>query len=97
MSLQAQIKIKSFNHLNINQQAHIVAVNDVLITFEGNINPGYPTGIKLYLRENKEVDKETNKLDVPVSNAKDGVDNFLCLANKYGYITKIIGLYNQSN
>ena len=27
--------------------------------FEGNINPGYPTGIKLYPQATNEIDKET--------------------------------------
>ena len=42
----------------------MAALNYVLIPSEGNINPGYPTGIKLYLQATKEIDKETDKLDI---------------------------------
>ena len=59
--------------------------NYVLITFEGNINTGYPQGIKIYLQAAKEIDKEVDKLDILVSNAEDIIDNFLILANKYGW------------
>ena len=59
MILQAQALINWFNHLNINQPVHMAAVNDVFIPFEGNINPGYPTGIKLYPQATNEIDKET--------------------------------------
>ena len=40
----------------------MAAVNYVLITFEGNINPGYPKGIKLYLQA-KKVDRQINRQD----------------------------------
>ena len=53
--------------------------------FEGNINSGYPTGLKLYLQETREIYKETYKLDISVSNAKDIIDHFLNLSNKYGW------------
>ena len=33
-------------------------VNYVLGSFEGNINPGYPTGIKIYLQATKDKDTE---------------------------------------
>ena len=62
----------------------MAAVNYVLSPFEGNINTGYPTGLKIYLQATKYIDKETDKLDVSVSNVKDIVDNFISLANKYG-------------
>ena len=51
--LQAQTLINRFNHLNINQKFQMVAVNDMIIPFEGNIDHGYPMGIKLYLQETK--------------------------------------------
>ena len=41
-------------------------VNYVLIPFKGNINPGDPQGIKLYLQATKEIEKESHKLDVKV-------------------------------
>ena len=63
-SLQAQPLIKSFNNLNTNQPVQTEAVNYVLIPFEGNINPGDPTGLKLYLQATKDIDKETDKLDI---------------------------------
>ena len=71
MILQAQALINWFNHLNINQPVHMAAVNDVFIPFEGNINPGYPTGIKLYLQLKKDIYKETDKLDISVKNPID--------------------------
>ena len=37
-------------------------VNYLLSAFEGNINHGDPTGIKLYLQATKDIDKETDKL-----------------------------------
>ena len=62
----------------------MAAANYVLRPFEGNINPRNPTGLKLYLQATKEIDKETDKLDISVSNAKDIVYRFLSLSNKYG-------------
>ena len=56
-SLQAQTLINWFNHININKSVHMAAVNYVFIPFEGNINPGDPTGLKLYLQVTKEIDK----------------------------------------
>ena len=61
------------------------AVNYVLILFEGNINPGDPMGLKIYLEAKKEIYKETDKLDISVSDSKDIIYNFLILANKYGW------------
>ena len=58
-------------------------VNYLLTPFEGNINPVYLTGVKLYLQATKDIDKETEKLDISVSNAKDIVYYFLSLAKKY--------------
>ena len=60
-------------------------VNYVLIPFEGDINPGDPQGLKLYLQSTKEIFEEVEKLDIPVSNAKDIIDYFLSLSNKYGW------------
>ena len=42
----------------------MAAVNCVLIPSEGNINHGDPTGLKYFLQETKEIDKETNGLDI---------------------------------
>ena len=53
--------------------------------FEGNINSGYPTGLKLNLQETREIYKETYKLDISVSNAKDIIDHFFSLDKKYGW------------
>ena len=84
---QAQILINKFNNLSINQQSHMEDpfVNYVLSPFEGKINPGYPHGLKLYLKSTKEIDKESDKLDISVSNAKDIIDHFLSISNKYGW------------
>ena len=61
----AQILLNQFNNLNINQQFQMAApVNYVLIPFELNINSGYPKWIKLYLQARKEIDKESDKLDI---------------------------------
>ena len=60
-------------------------VNYVLIPFEGKINPGDPTGIKLHPQETKDIYKETEKLDISVSNAKDIIDHLLSLSKKYGW------------
>ena len=61
-------------------------INYVLSPFEEKINPGDPTGLKLYLQATKEIDKEADKLDISVSNAKDIIDDFLSLDNKYGIV-----------
>ena len=39
-------------------------VNYVLIQFEGKINRWDPTGLKFNIQLTKEVDKETDKLDI---------------------------------
>ena len=69
---QEQILINKFNNLSTNQQAPMEApfMNYVLIPSEGKINPGYPQGLKIYSQSTKEIDKESNKLDISVSNAK---------------------------
>ena len=83
---QAHILINQFSNLSINQQFHMDApvVNYVISPFEDNINPGDPKGLKLYLQETKDIDKEADKLDISVSNAKDIIDHFLSIASKYG-------------
>ena len=58
-------------------------VNYMLRIFERNINPEYPKGIKIYLKETKDIDKESDKLDISVSNTKDIIDYFLIWDNKY--------------
>ena len=84
---QAQILINQFNNLSINQQVHIASpvVNYVLRKYEGNLNPGDPQGIKLYLQATKEIYKESDKLDISVFNAKDIIYHFLSISNKYGW------------
>ena len=52
--------------MDINQPVQMAAVNFLLLPFEGKTNPGDATGIKLYLEETKEKDKETDKLDIAV-------------------------------
>ena len=57
-------------------------VNYVLSPFEVNMNHGDLQGVKLYPKAKKEMDKESDKLDVSVSNAEDIIDRFISLANK---------------
>ena len=59
-------------------------VNYMLIPFKGNQNPGYSQDIKLYLQETKEIEKESDKLDISVLNATYIIYYFLSQANKYG-------------
>ena len=42
----------------------MAAMNYVIIPFEGDINHGYTTGLKRFLRATKEIDKETYRLDI---------------------------------
>ena len=42
-------------------------------------------GPKIYLQATNEVDKESDKLDISVSNVKDIIYDFLSLCNKYGW------------
>ena len=63
----------------------MVSVYYVISLFERNRNPGDPTGIKLYLQSSKEIYKETDKIDISVSNAKYIMYHFLSLAQKYGW------------
>ena len=61
-------------------------VNYVIIPYEGNINPGDPTGTNIYLQATKEIYKETDKLDIYFTNSKEIIYHFLSLANKYGWV-----------
>ena len=65
-SLQEQTLINWLNHIDINQPVQMESVNFLFRTFEGNIDPGYPTDLKLYLQATKEIDTETDKLDISV-------------------------------
>ena len=82
---QAQILTNKLKNISINQLVKMAnpVVNYMLSPFEGNTNTENPQGTKLYLQEKKEIDKESEKLDSPVSNTKDIIDNFTSLANKY--------------
>ena len=63
---QAHIFMNNINNISINQQVQMVATVDnyVLIPIKGNINLGDPQGIKIYLQEKKEIEKEYDKLDI---------------------------------
>ena len=74
---QAQIFIYQFNILSINQQIFMASpVKYMLIAFEGNINIGYPQGLIIHLRDTMYIDKEAEKLDISVFNAKDIIYHF---------------------
>ena len=78
-----------FNNKSIqeNKPVQIMAspqVNYLLIPSEGNINPREPQVIKIYLQAAREIEKETESLDISLSNAKDIINHFLSPANKYG-------------
>ena len=74
---QEKLLIHQFNNINTNIHVNMAApIIYVLSSFEGNINTGYPTEIKLHLQATKEIDKEAEKLDISVSNAKDIIDHF---------------------
>ena len=62
----------------------MAVVNYLINPLEGNINPGDATGTKIYFQETKEIDKETDNLDISVSNSKEIIDPFLRLDNKNG-------------
>ena len=58
MIRQSQILINKSNNLSTNQQVQMdaaPAVNYVIILFEGNINPEYPQGLKIYLQATEEI------------------------------------------
>ena len=56
---QTQLLIEQLLKLNVNQQVQniVTAVNYALRPFGGNINTGYPQGIKLYLQATKDIEK----------------------------------------
>ena len=60
-------------------------INYLLIPFEGNISPGDPTGIKLYLQATMEIYKETDNIYISVPNYKNIIDPFLSLVNNNGW------------
>ena len=71
-------------NINLNQPVQMKdPVNYVLSPFEGNKNPRYPQGIKIYLQATQDIYKEDDKLDISVSNAKDIIDHFIDPDNKY--------------
>ena len=39
----------------------VAILNYVIIPFEGNINPGDPEGLKLYLQATKDIENESDK------------------------------------
>ena len=83
---QAQILIAQIHNLKPNKPVQMAAaqVKYVIRPFEGKTNLRYSQRLKLYIQATKEIDKEAEKLDILVSNAKDIIDNFLSLTNKYG-------------
>ena len=84
---KSYIIVNQFNNLSDNQKVHMVdPLNYVLAPFEGNINPGDPRGTKLYLRSTTDLDKESDMLYISVSNAKDIIDHFLSISNKYVWV-----------
>ena len=58
-------------------------MNYFLIPLEGNKNPGKSTGLKIHLQDTTDIEKESDKLYISVSNAKDIIDHFINLANKF--------------
>ena len=66
ISLKAQTLINVFNHLHIIKPVHMEAVNYVFRPLKGGIYPGDPMGINPCFQANKEIDKETDKLDISV-------------------------------
>ena len=78
---------KPIHNPSINQQVQTVApgMKYLLRLFDGNINTGNPQFIKINLQETKEIDKESEKLYIPVSNAKDIIDHFRIIFDNYGW------------
>ena len=60
-------------------------VSFVLGPFEENILTGDQQGLRLYIQATKDIDKESDKIDITVDNYKDIIDHFLSLANKYDW------------
>ena len=55
----------------------MVDVNYVLRPFDGKINPGDPMWLKVCLQVTKEIDKETDMLDISGLTTKDVLNNFI--------------------
>ena len=89
--IKSQILINKFNNLSVNQQVHMVdpVVNYVLRPFEGNNNPEYPQGIKIYIQATRGIYKEADKVDISVSNTEVIIDHFLGIANKYFWVSLV--------
>ena len=60
-------------------------VKYVLSPFEGSINHGDTTGLKLYLQSTKGVYKANYKIYILVSNSKYIIDHLLSIALKCGW------------
>ena len=77
----------------------MAAVNYVLSPFKGNINPGDPTMINIYPQATKYMDKENDRLDISVSNAKGIIYHFLSLAKQYGWecLKFMVGISTGAN
>ena len=58
-------------------------VNYMVSLFEWNINTGDTQEIILYHQATKEIDREYDKSDISVSNAKNTIYHFISLVNKY--------------
>ena len=69
--------------MKINQPVHVVDVNYVVSPLKMNINHGHSKGLKIYLQATKEIDKQTDKLDISVSNSKGITYDFISPGNKY--------------
>ena len=85
---QAEILINQFKNLSINQQVKMAApvVNYVLRPFEGKTITEYPQGDQTLSLSKNQIDKEDDKLDISVSNAKDVLYNFISLAKIYEWV-----------
>ena len=64
--LQAQTIINCFKHLNINKPVHMTAVNYVLSLLKGTYILEIQRLSNLYLQGTKEIDKETDILNILV-------------------------------
>ena len=75
-----------FEILTINKQVQniVASVNYVLDPYGGKINPRDIQGIKFYLQATRGIEKESGKLYISVSNAKNVFNHFLSPPNKYG-------------
>ena len=83
--IQEKLPINQLINISTNQQVQMDApINYVISPFKWKINTINTTGLKLYPQATKEIGKESEKLDVLVSNTKGIIDHFICLAFKYG-------------